>query len=161
MNPGPQTGRGFRAPLGRYTVSERKLNDDVLQLRTQKGGVVHRFPTEKLPSKVGEALRKIVHGGSLTFDDIEGLSEDERRFMHRLGNQCDCMDRVNIPAPKKDAEAKMADDFTKYRGEILAGNDAPELVRKFKTLLLKMATLELLPKSQVREICVDLLSLGH
>ena len=102
-----------------------------------------------------------MQGGSLTFDDIEGLSEDERRFMHRLGNQCDCVDRVGIAAPKKDAEAKMADDFTLYRGQILAGNDAPELVRKFKTLLLKMASLELLPKSQVREICIDLLSLGH
>jgi hypothetical protein len=46
------------------------------------------------------------------------------------------------------------------RGEILAGNDSPELIKEFKSLLLKMSNSGQLPVAQVYRILGDLLALG-
>ena len=110
-------GRGIhREQLGRYTICTRKLGDDIVQIRSARGGAVHRFPTEKVSGAVAAALRKVVSGGTLGFDDIEGLNEDERRYLHRVANGCDLLDRCPVPAPKKDAAQIEMDLFTKLRG---------------------------------------------
>lgn len=153
-------GTGLVSPLGKNTISTSKLHNDIVQIRTKRGSVIPKLPTEKVSRGVAAAVRRLVSGGSLTGDDIENLDENERRILHRIANRCELMERVPISEPK-DAEAKMNDDFLLYKGQICAGNDNVELVKKFKLLILKMTQLDLLPKSQVREILVDLLSLGH
>ena len=154
-------GRGIhREPLGRYTICARKLGDDIVQIRSARGGAVHRFPTEKVSGPIAAALRKVVAGGTLGFEDIEGLNEDERRYLHRVANGCDLLDRCPVPAPKKDAAQIEMDLFTKLRGEACAGNNNPELIRDLKRLLFKMKTEGTLPASQVNRVLLDLLSLG-
>ena len=153
-------GRGIKCPLGRYTICSKKLQDDIIQIRSARGGAVKLFPSERVSAKVGAALRKIVEGGGVSFDDIEGLSDEERRYLHRVATHCDINDKLKIPAPKKDLEAIQADRFTLLRGEIAAGNDSPELVKEFKTMILQMSNTGRLPRGQVHEILLDLLALG-
>ena len=46
-------GRGVhREPLGRYSICLRKLHDDVVQIRSAKGGAVARCPTEKVSGRI-------------------------------------------------------------------------------------------------------------
>ena len=54
----------------------------------------------------------------------------------------------------------MTDEFEVMKGEIMAGNDNKDMIKKFKILILKLSNSQLLPKSQVREILVDLASMG-
>jgi hypothetical protein len=108
---------------------------------------------------VAAALRKIVGGSVLSYDEISGLSDSEKRYLNRVTTQCDIPDG-GIPAPKKDDVAKEHDRFTLLRGEIVAGNDSPELIKEFKSLLLKMKNSGQLPVHQVYTILADLLALG-
>ena len=152
-------GRGVnRQPLGRYTIDARSLGDNIVKIRSQRGAVVARYPTEKVSVKIGSALRKMVSGGSLDFADIEGLDEAEKRYLHKVAVGCDLLDKCPISAPK-DAEQIEQDLFTKLRGEICAGNDNPQLIKDFKKLLFKMKTEGSLPSAQVNRILLDLLSL--
>ena len=118
---------------------------------------MHRFPSQAVSDAVASSLRKIVSGGELSFDDISGLKESERRYLHDVVTQCGVAS--NLPQPK-DAIAAQSDRYTILKGEIIAGQDNPELVREFKTLILKMSASGQLPKGAVREVLLDLVALG-
>ena len=155
-------GRGIasvddKLKQGRYTINTRKLADGVVQIRSARGGAVHRFPSQAVSDAVASALRKIVSGGALSFEDISGLSESERRYLHTVATECGVA--TNLPQPK-DEQAAQSDRFTVLRGELMAANDNPELVREFKTLILKMSASGQLPKGAVREVLLDLVALG-
>ena len=47
------------------------------------------------------------------------------------------------------------------KGEILAGNDSAELVKKFKLLIMKLVKSDLLPKGQARDLLMDLATIGY
>ena len=143
--------------LGRYTINTRKLADNIVQLRSARGGAIHKFPSTSVSDAVASALRKIVGGGALSFDEIAGLSESERRYLHDVATHSGIPH--NLPAPK-DEQSAQSDRFTVLRGEIMASNDNPELVREFKTLILKMSASGQLPKGAVREVLLDLVALG-
>jgi hypothetical protein len=55
----------------------------------------------------------------------------------------------------------MSHRFEVLKGEIMAGNDSPELTKEFKILILKLSEEGLLPKGEVRGLLLDLLRLGH
>ena len=46
------------------------------------------------------------------------------------------------------------------KGQILAGNDNKKMVQEFKESILRLSELKLMPKSQVREILMDLTAMG-
>jgi len=155
-------GRGVnRVPLGRYSICARSLADNVVKIRSPKGAAVAKYPTEKVSAKIGAALRKMVSGGSLQFEDIQDLDDSEKRYLHKVAVGCDLTDKCPISAPKMDAVQIEQDLFTKLRGEISAGNSNVDLIKQFKILLLKMKTDGSLPGSQVNRVLIDLLSLGH
>ena len=47
------------------------------------------------------------------------------------------------------------------KGEILAGNDSNELIKKFKIILLRLSKNGSIPKRESVEIMEDLISLGY
>ena len=69
-------------------------------------------------------------------------------------------DRISVPAPNRDEEERDSNAFEVMKGEIMSGNDSPELIRKFKLLLVKMMDKGFIPKSQAKDILYDLVSLG-
>ena len=110
-----------------------------------------------MSDNVRSALHKIISGGDLSYDDISGLNEDERRYLHDVSTQCGI--KTSIPKPK-DAVSAQADRFTILRGQIVSGQDNEDVVKEFKGLLLKMANNNQLPRSQAYQCMQDLLALG-
>jgi hypothetical protein len=103
-------------------------------------------------------LSKISGGALPNFDDINALSQDERRYLYNIQKLAK-MDG-GIPSPDKEAEQKEMEEFEKMRGQILAGNDNKELVKKFKMTLLKYAKDGRLPRREVNEILIEMASIG-
>jgi hypothetical protein len=51
--------------------------------------------------------------------------------------------------------------FEILKGQIIAGNDNRELVKEFKTMLLKLSNEGRVKKAEAREILMDLTALGY
>jgi hypothetical protein len=47
------------------------------------------------------------------------------------------------------------------KGEIMAGNDSSQLVSKFKKQIFKLMSRDLIPKSEGKELLMEMASLGH
>jgi len=147
--------------FGRYMINNKKLNDNVLSLRRSKGSTIATIPATKMTSELGGVIKKIVGGGVPSFDELNALTDAEKRYLFKVSQEADIYDKIKIPTPSKDEEEKDIHAFNVMKGEILAGNNSKELVAKFKALLNKLSKNNILPKSQVREILEELLELGY
>lgn len=152
------TNKAKYVPFGKFIINPKRLEDDIIAVRRPKGSVP--IPTQRTSQKLGGVIRKIVGGGSPTFEDLNALNEDEKHYLHKLMKTTNLIDRINVPAPSKEQNDKDINRFEVLRGEIMSGNDSHQLIKEFKLLILKLVNKELLPKSQSREILYDLMALG-
>ena len=148
-------------PLGRYVINTHRLNDDIVAIKRPRGGCLKDFPSTRISRRLGCVIRNIVGGGVPTFNDLDELDDTERAYLHKLAKESNILERLSIPAPKKSEIDKELNDFEIMKGEIIAGNDNKELIKKFKMLILKLSNKNIIPKPQVRELLFDLTNMGY
>jgi hypothetical protein len=149
------------SPFGKYIIHNGKLRDNIISLKNIKGGNVIGLPSNKVSEKFGKVIKSIIGGALPTFNDMNNLSDDEKKYLYLISSKANIVDKLNIPTPSKDQEEKDLHLFEVYKGEIMAGNDSKELIQKFKVLLLKLSRTGILPKQQVNEILNEILQLGY
>jgi len=148
-------------PFGKYYIHNHKLNDNILSFRQPSGVSVIGQPAHRVSDKLGNVIRSIVGGKVPSFNELNGLTEEEKNYLYKVAKKADIADKISIPTPSKDAMEKDIHDFEVMKGEIMAGNDSKELIKKFKLLLLKLSKNGSLPKVDVQEIMEELLTLGY
>ena len=152
----PQTERF--AKFGRYMIDKQKLRDGQCVIRFTSGACIHKIPARRIGKEVQNVLGKIAGGALPTYDDINSLNQDDRRYLYNIQKSAK-MD-AQIPSPDKDAETKEMEEFEKMRGQILAGNDNRDLLKKFKMTLLKFGKDGRIPRREVNEVLLEMASLG-
>ena len=157
-------GRGLgkktnKEVFGDVVIHKPKLDNDIISIRKSNGSSV--FKSKLVSNKLGNVVRTI-HGGKIpSYDDYKDLSEDEKIYLHKLVKASGLMDKLNIPSPNKDEEDRDKNEFEIARGEILSGNDSPVLIKKFKTLIIKMMKRELISNNEGKELLFEIIALGH
>ena len=146
--------------FGKYLIRNDHLLDNTVSIRNGKGLNVAGLPSTKSNPKVINIIRKIIGGTLPTFDEMNKLTEDEKAYLHNISKKSNILEKLNIPTPSKDKEEKDLHEFEVMKGEIMAGNDNKDMIKKFKALILKFSKSGTLPKQQVNEILSDLLDLG-
>jgi hypothetical protein len=147
-------------PFGRYFINRNRLNDSVVSIKRPSGGSITEFPSQRVSSTLADVLKKIVGRGVPAFEDLEALNEEEKSYLHKLAKESHILDRLSIPAPKKDEVDKDLNRFEILKGQITSGNDNKELIKEFKMLVMKLSNMKIIPKSQARDILFDLTSMG-
>jgi len=147
--------------FGRYLIHKPKLEDNIIKIATNSGAGVAGFKPERVSRHFGGVIKKIVNGLNPTYEEIGGLTDDEKDYLYKLAKKSQILDRLSIPAPNKSKDDKMSDRFDILKGEIQAGNNSTELIKEFKTLLLNLSNKDLIPKSQAKDILMDLVSMGY
>ena len=148
-------------PLGKYLIKGKQLNNDIVNIKTRTNQSLKKFPATKVSSNMGKIIRVIAGGGVPAFDDMNQLTQTEKSYLHKIAKETDLIGRFSIPTPDKTKEDKEKDEFDLLKGQILSGNDNAELVKKFKSLLIRLATRGDLPKGECREILMDLVAMGY
>ena len=146
--------------FGKYLINTKKLNNNIISLRRDKGSSIKTIPARMISPHLGSIMKKIIGGGMPSYDDLNKLTDDEKQYLHKVTQESDIFDKLSIPTPSKDKEEQDAHQFNVLKGEIMAGNNSKEVISKFKLLVLKLSKQGILPKNQVQEILEELLELG-
>jgi len=149
------------AKIGRYLINKRQLDKDIIAIKRPAGSTIHSLPSQRVSRNLGNIMRKIIGNGIPTFDELNTLTDEERLYLHKVAKETRIDDKLNIPTPKKDEEEKEINEFEILKGQILAGNDNKDVIKKFKALILKLSRKDLIPKAQVKDLLIDLVALGH
>lgn len=145
--------------FGRYCINKVRLEGEgIMAFRRPSGNTVDKLKTEKLSRPLAKVLSTLVGKGVPHYDDIANLSEDEKRKLHYICKEC-MVEGAHIPKMMGKGEAE-EQRFNILRGEIVAGNDSPTIIKELKTMLLKFMNDGRIPRRQANEILQELLVLG-
>ena len=148
-------------PFGRYIINKKRLDDNVVSLKTRAGGYLSNFRSQKVSNNLGKVFRVILGGGIPKYEDIDGLTDEEKEYLHKVAKASDINDRINIPSPNKKDQEQEINQFEIMKGEIMSGNDNADLIKKFKLLLIKLSKKDLIPSREAKDILFELTSMGY
>lgn len=148
-------------PFGRYIINKRQLDNNIVSIKTPSGSNVPTYRSHRVSTGMGIVLRKMTGGGNPSFDELNSLDEEERNYLSRIATASNIDDKFNIPTPSKKEDEKDINQFEIMRGEIMAGNDSTELVKKFKILIMKLSKKGLLPQREAKDLLYELVHLGY
>lgn len=150
----------IHVPFGKYIINKNKLDNDIVSFKHVKGYGVKGYPMSKVSKNLGCVMRTIIGGGIPKFEELNSLTDEEKHYLHKVSEKAGITNKLSIPQPSKDQLEKDIHQFEVMKGEILAGNDSPEVIKKFKLILLKLSRNGTIPKREAMEMIEELLSLG-
>ena len=149
-------------PFGKYFINSHKLNHgNVLSIRSKSGTNVREYPSRTVSPHMANIVKTIVGGGVPSYNDMEKLTNDEKDYLYKISKRAEFADKISIPTPSKDQQEKDIHEFEVCKGEIMAGNDSKELIKKFKLLIIKLSKNGTIPKREANEVMTELLELGY
>ena len=95
-------------------------------------------------------------GRQPTFDMLSKLGAEDKSFVKRLTKCADIFQQVGSGLPSNPSDDEDVKEFEIQRGEILAGNNSNVLLRNFKLQIIKLMNRDLLPRSQGKELLMEL-----
>jgi hypothetical protein len=155
---------GYEKPVqytqfGRYLIHHPKLKQGILQMKTPKGGAIKALPSEYLTPRLKDTMLTLVGNGSPSLEQFDRLTADEKEKLHHITKHSQ-YEKVSIPRGHMDKEDQMLHKFTILKGELLAGNNSKQLLKEFKSMLIKFVEEGRIPKRQAHEILVELAKEG-
>lgn len=154
-------GRGLYSPFGDSEINHKNLENNILTIRRKSKTNYMDLPSKHISKHMKNIIHNIIGGKIANFEDIHNLNDEERNYLNKVISKSNLQDRLSVPAPSKDQADKDNHQWEVMRGEIMAGNDSHELVKKFKILTMKLTRQGLLPKNEVMDLFEDLVSLGY
>jgi hypothetical protein len=82
-------------PFGRYIINKKRLDDNIVSLKTRSGGYLTNFRSQKVSNNLGKVFRVILGGGIPKYEDIDGLTDEEKEYLHKVAKASDINDRIN------------------------------------------------------------------
>lgn len=148
-------------PLGRYVIHQEKLKDNIVCLKTPSGQALPDFKMIRVNERIGGALRTVISGGRLTYEQIGNLDESERNYLSTLATKSGLGERLDVPAPNRKKDDQDINQFEIMRGQIMAGNDSEVLIKDFKKMIVRLREKDLLPKRQASDMLLELAREGY
>jgi hypothetical protein len=138
--------------LGKYKANKEKLLGGKLQIRSENENQVNNVKSQMITKNIRDILLKINKKEIINYSDVDKLDENEKNHLYNIGKKMHITELFEIPSTLKNQEEKLKDEFFKLRGSIMAGNNSPEILKKFKMILIKMKNNKMISLSEFNEI---------
>ena len=146
--------------IGKYLVHKNNLLGGKLQVRSPNNhNQVYGFKSQNITNNIKDILLKLHKKEPISFKDVDRLNEEDKNQLYIIGKKLHVSELFDIPSTTKSNEDKLKDEFYLLRGSNMAGNNNPQLLRKFKIVLLKMKNNKLISLQEYNEILNILLEL--
>ena len=130
-----------------------------LQMRSYNNNQTHNLKSQNITKNIRDILLKLNKNDIKSFNDVDKLNTEEKDQLYMIGKKLNITDLFDIPSTLKLQEEKLKDEFSLLRGSLIAGNNNPELLRKFKIVLLKMKNNKLVSLQEYNEVLNILLEM--
>lgn len=143
-------------PFGKFIINRKKLAEGIFMIKRRNGQFLADVKSKRISPNLTTVFKKMAGGSLPSFGELERLDDEEREYLRFVSNKSSLASKFDVPSPKKDKNEMLINQFEILRGQLIAGNDSKDLVKKFKKVLLEMVENDLLPKGQTREILIEL-----
>lgn len=162
---GVETSKNKYYEFGNYLIHVPQLEKGFLSLRYPSEGPIKEFPKTIISSGFSTLLYEIIDTKKFNVREYEMLDDDEKELFDRLimfakisRNDIDNMSKHRkITDKQRDADVKR---FNILKGEIVAGNDNPNVIKEVKVLLIKLHNEKVIGKADFNRIMQNLVYLS-
>ena len=161
MTRGIQNTMPTYVPFGKYIINPNKLSRGFLEVKTLNGGKLNKYPLKEISPSLTKIMKRMLDDRMPDEYDFNEMDLGDQQLLYELVKDAKISDRLNIPTPKLNKDGEEMNRFEILKGQIIAGNDNRELVKEFKTMLLKLSNEGRVKKAEAREILMDLTALGY
>jgi len=147
--------------FGKHLIHIQHLEGGRLQIRRPKGSALASLPSQSIGGRLKKVLISLTGSSSPTFEDINELSDHDKKLLNTIVKECKIDQRLLVPTPDRSKEEQDYNRLQILTGEINAGNNNPQIVKELKILLLRLKNCKRIPLRHYNEIMSDLLSLGY
>lgn len=149
-------------PIGKYWLYLPTLFDEhTVMIRVPNKSATIRLRQMFVSDLFKRVFVEALENGSLNRDDFNKLNDEEQQYLWYVCKKCKVEDKIGFPSNFTYDDAKEIERFNLVRGQILAGNNDPELLREMKTLVLKMIAEDKIRKRTVTDLLYELTVLAH
>ena len=155
-------GRGLYYPVGdkHYINFKQLMNEGTVNIKDHRFRSCKGFGKSVVGGNVASAVKSVLQGEKPDIQDIEPLNDTERDYLNQLGKVTG-EGKFNVPLKEKSKGEKLRQEFEILKGQIIAGNDNADLIKKFKKVCLQAVSAKALPKNKVQDVLIDLAALGY
>ena len=161
MTKGIQNTMPTYVPFGKFIINPNKLSRGILEIKTLKGGKLQKYPMKEISPSLTKIMKRMLDDRMPDEYDFKEMDLQDQQFLYDLSKDAKINERLNIPTPKLSKEGEEMNRFEILKGQIQSGNDNREMIKEFKTMILKFSNDGRLKKSDTREILMDLTALGY
>lgn len=144
--------------FGKVRISVRKLKDNILSTTTEKKN--QALKPVILSASLRDLLLDYRDHNKFNMTSYNNLSTDEKIIMNQLLKTSGMDDNLGIRLTDKDMD-DLIKRYELLKGQILAGNDAIEIRKELRNVVLQLVRLNKLPIRQSHELLVELLLLDN
>ena len=147
--------------FGNVNIDRKNYTGGKLQFRSKKGNPILNLKTVQMSPNIKTIVEKLLSDTEIPYNDVDKLNEKERELLSNIAQKAGIDDRLKIPTPKLTKEQADINRFYVLQGELGAGNDAKELIKELKLLIIKLMSNGNISKPEGSAIMYELLLLGH
>ena len=147
--------------FGNVNIDRKKYSGGRLQFRSKKGNPIANLKSIQMSPNIKAIVEKLISNTEIPYNDVDKLNEVERELLANIAQKAGVDDRLKIPTPKLTLEQRDINRFHVLRGELGAGNDAKELIKELKLLIIKLMGNGNISKPEGSAVLYELLLLGH
>lgn len=139
--------------FGKYLIHIPSLHKNILNIKFPSLAANPRIPQKVITKNFAELLQDLVATGQLSPKLYAELSDDDKDYFADIAHQCQIGGKLGIPRKENNKDMER---FAVIRGEILAGNDAPQLIKELKHLTLKLVSGGKIPKKSAHDLLIEI-----
>jgi hypothetical protein len=132
-------------------ISSQSLNKNKVLIYTKghKKVMKHELITDDLK----DIIKAIIRGDFNVEEDVELLEDNEQKLLNEILSVCKIQNVFQIRYYHRDtAKNRLISKFNIMKGEILLGNDNPEMLQDFKELLTELEGARMLTKTELTKL---------
>ena len=147
----------FYVPFGVFYIHKGKLmNENKLGLRYPSGATIKNIPAQIVSENIKNLIIKLLEDQKLDYNIMQKLSPSDRELFHNIVYRAKLDNQLGLSGYQDDKYQEQLRRFELLRGEILAGNNNPEIMKELKYLILNFMANGKMRKTEGNQILFEL-----
>jgi len=139
--------------VGTKFIRVKDLYENKLKLvYPNRSGVT---PIRTITPALSNLIKELVFDKNINQQSFENLTIDDQRLFHDIIKAAHL--QYTFKTPLVEPRERLQAEFDKLRGELMLGNDNPDLIKELKTLSIDLYTQKLLSDTEFKEILSSLI----
>jgi hypothetical protein len=124
--------------FGKYVIHIPQLHNNKLNLKYPKSlGTIPSIKPTPISEEYRDFIIDVLDNGKMSEKELKRLVESEQKHFEKIVNGAGLVETFKLKKTISKDEKEEADRFNLLRGEYLAGNNAPTLLKELRSFILK------------------------